>query len=91
MTNKIYIVQSYCTTEDGLYCPEPCYIENLICNSREEAEKVSDFIDNYNEEMTGKFSQINSYSRIVEIDLESVKFDTLESVMKTHLARGEEC
>ena len=87
---KLYIIQSYNTTENDLYALDPDYIENIITDNKKEAEKILDYINDYNEVTTGVDDLINSTARIVEIDLKntvidpSIKFETLASVMETH-------
>lgn len=77
---KIYIIQSYNTTESGIYNLDPDYIENIITNDKKEAQKICDFINEYNEDNTGVNDIINSSAKIIEIDLDNIKFETYESV-----------
>lgn len=88
---KIYIVQSYNTTENDIYNIDPDFIENIITDTKEQAEKICDYIDEYNERMTGVYEQINGCPKIVEIDLGDVTldpnakcFETIQSVKETH-------
>lgn len=88
--SKLYIIQSYCTSEDDIFSVDPNFIENIVTDNKEEAEKICDFITDYNENTTGKDDLINSYAIIKEIDLgnttidSNIKFDTLKSVKETH-------
>lgn len=81
--NKIYIIQSYNTTESDIYNPDPDYIENVITNDKEEAQKICDYINEYNENITGVDDLINSSAKIIEIDLDAIEFETYESVKQT--------
>lgn len=94
--SKLYIIQLYNTTEEDLYNVDPSNIENVITDNEEEAKKIESYIDEYNENMTGRNGFINSSVHVVTIDLgntvidSSVKFDTLESVKESHLFNEED-
>ncbi len=77
---KIYIIQSYNTTESGIYNLDPDCIENIITDNKKEAQKICDYVNEYNENNTGVNDQINSSANIIEIDLASIKFETCESI-----------
>lgn len=79
--SKIYIVQSYNTNESDFYNLNPCYIENIVCNDKNEAEKIADFITDYNARITGENDLICSEARVVEIDLNG-EFSTLKNIKK---------
>lgn len=84
----IYIIQSYNTTESDLYNPDPDYIENVITNDKQEAQKICDYINEYNEDNTGVDDQINSRAKIIEINLDTIEFETYESIKQT--LKGDE-
>lgn len=77
---KIYIIQSYNTTESGIYNLDPDCIENIITDNKKEAQKICDYVNEYNEDNTGVNEQINSWAKIIEIDLASIEFETYESI-----------
>jgi hypothetical protein len=83
---KLYIIQSYNTNENDIYTLDPDCINNVITDNKKEAVKICEYINEYNETMTGANDLINSNARIVEIDLgntvidPNIKFDTYESV-----------
>jgi uncharacterized lipoprotein YehR (DUF1307 family) len=77
---KIYIIQSYNTTESDIYNLDPDYIENIITNNKEDAQKICDYINEYNEDTTGVDDQINSRAKIIEIDLDTIEFETYKSM-----------
>lgn len=87
---KLYIIQSYNTTESDLYNVDSTYIENIVTDNEDEAKKIEDFIADYNERCTGVDDMIDSPPNTFVIDLgntvldPTIKLDTLESVKKTH-------
>lgn len=85
---KIYIIQSYNTTESDIYNPDPDFIENIITDNKEEAQKICDYVNEYNENNTGVNDLINSGANIIEIDLANIKFETYESI-KQRLEGGK--
>lgn len=85
---KIYIIQSYNTTESDIYNPDPDFIENIITDNKEEAQKICDYVNEYNENNTGVNDLINSSANIIEIDLANIKFETYESI-KQRLEGGK--
>lgn len=85
---KIYIIQSYNTTESDIYNPDPDFIENIITDNKKEAQRICDYVNEYNENNTGVNDLINSSANIIEIDLANIKFETYESI-KQRLEGGK--